>query len=156
MLASRSNAKDWAPRLPLQLLAENRPPNKLPVGLTPLKALETVKSDCVTAEQRQYFLANARKDALLGATAKSQKSVRSGVRCWMSFVGPSAKQPPCWASPCAGFRSDSYDPIMKRYFPPPIQLLVPWTILFRSPHTLKNYLGYVRTGCILAGKPVEV
>ena len=69
------------------LLNEERQPNKLSEGLTPMQALVAARDECPTAAQREAFLVNARKDAILGATAKSQKSVRSGVRCWMGFVG---------------------------------------------------------------------
>ena len=125
-------------------------------GSTPLKALEIARKEGSTQEQRERFLANARQDAILGATAKSQKSVRSGVRCWMSFVGPLLQAAALrFASMCCLF-SDTYDPLLRRYFPPPIRLLVPWTTLFRSPGTLQNYLGHVKTGCILAGKPIQV
>ena len=36
------------------------------------------------------------------------------------------------------------------YFPPDIQLLQAWAQLFRHEGTFANYLGYVRTGCMLA------
>ena len=52
--------------------------------------------------------------------------------------------------------ADKLDPIKKRYFPPPLDLLLSWTTLFRSGLTLRNYLGYVQTACLLANKPVEV
>ena len=83
----RLGVNEWAPKLPLKLLDEERQPNKLSEGLTPMQALMAARSECPTAAQREAFLANARKDAILGATAKSQKSVRSGVRCWMGFIG---------------------------------------------------------------------
>ena len=124
-------------------------------GSTPLKALEIAKKEGGTQEQRERFLASARQDAILGATAKSQKSVRSGVRCWMCFVGQLAQAAALRLVGMHCLLSDTYDPLLRRYFPPPIHLLVPWTTLFRSPGTQQNYLGYVKTGCILAGKPTQ-
>ena len=79
--------KEWEPKLPLQLLTEERPPNRLSQGLTPMQALAAARTACPGPAEREAFLANARRDALLGAIAKSQKSVRSGVRCWMGFIG---------------------------------------------------------------------
>ena len=86
----------------------------------------------------------------------SHKSARSGVRCWMAFVGACA-QPVAESAqhPCA-YVADKYDPIRKRYFPPPLDLLLPWTTLFRSGQTLRNYLGYVQTACIMFEKPTQV
>ena len=52
--------------------------------------------------------------------------------------------------------SDKYDPVKKRYFPPPLDLLLSWTTLFRSGGTLRNYLGYVQTACIMFDKPTQV
>ena len=53
-------------------------------------------------------------------------------------------------------RADTWDPELKRYFPPPLELLLAFAMDFRSPVTLKNYYGYIKTGCMLAGAPVEV
>ena len=54
------------------------------------------------------------------------------------------------------FCKDKYDPKLKRYFPPPLHLLLSWTTIFRSAGTLSNYLGYVKTGCLVFNKPVQV
>ena len=48
------------------------------------------------------------------------------------------------------------DPENGRLLPPSISLLLAWTTLFRSPRTLSNYLGYVKTACLLCEKPVTV
>ena len=53
-------------------------------------------------------------------------------------------------------RADTWDPELKRYFPPPLELLLAFAMDFRSPVTLKNYYGYIKTGCMLAGAPVQV
>ena len=52
--------------------------------------------------------------------------------------------------------ADKYDPVAKRYFPPPLNLLLSWTTMFRSAQTLSNYLGYVQTGCLIANAPTQV
>ncbi len=51
---------------------------------------------------------------------------------------------------------DRFDPDKKRYFPPPLDLLLSWSTLFRSGQTLRNYLGYVQTACILFNAPTQV
>ena len=43
-----------------------------------------------------------------------------------------------------------------RLFPPQLDLLLAWSTMFRSPYTWSNYLGYVRTACMLVKAPVEV
>ena len=48
------------------------------------------------------------------------------------------------------------DPVRRQYFPPPLGLLLSWSTLFRSGGTLRNYLGYVRTACLLENVSVEV
>ena len=37
------------------------------------------------------------------------------------------------------------------FFPPSLRMLLAWTTIFRSGGTLRNYLGYVKTGCIIVG-----
>ena len=41
-------------------------------------------------------------------------------------------------------------------FPPSLPVLLAWSTLFRSHRTLTNYLGYVKTGCMLVGVCTEV
>ena len=41
-------------------------------------------------------------------------------------------------------------------FPPSLPVLLAWSTLFRSHRTLTNYLGYVKTGCMLVGVSTEV
>ena len=52
--------------------------------------------------------------------------------------------------------ADKFDAGKKRYFPPTLDLLLSWTTMFRSGRTLRNYLGYVQTGCLLAGASTQV
>lgn len=42
------------------------------------------------------------------------------------------------------------------YWPPPLNALLAWSVLFRCKGTLCNYLGYVRTGCMIVGVSVQV
>ena len=40
--------------------------------------------------------------------------------------------------------------------PPSVDTLLAWSRLFRCGRTLRNYLGYVRTACLITKKPVLV
>ena len=44
----------------------------------------------------------------------------------------------------------------KSYFPPRLDDLMAWSACFRSGGTFRNYLGYVRTGCIVVGASTTV
>eukprot|EP00973_Karenia_brevis_P002444 329901-Karenia_brevis.AAC.1 len=38
-------------------------------------------------------------------------------------------------------------------FPPSLRALLAWSTMFRCAATFQNYVGYVRTACLLAGVP---
>ena len=137
-------------------LEERRPPNTAAARRGPMAAMQATNEKVVSERDRLEFLEESRLDAILGSCSRSHKSVRSGIRCWMAFVGEAST--PC-VSPCllvACLCADKYDPVLKRYFPPPIDLLLSWTTMFRSAQTLGNYLGYVQTGCLIASAPTQV
>jgi len=52
--------------------------------------------------------------------------------------------------------TDSIHTGVKKYFPPKLEWLLAWSTLFRSEGTLGNYLGYVKTGCLLCKASVKV
>ena len=105
-------------------------------GRGPRDAIRDAALQQTTPAARKRFLRAAALDAILGATRKCMGSVRSGITCWMDFV-------------------EKWDPELLRYFPPPLELLLAYTMAFRSPHTLRNYLGHLKTGCLVVGAPVE-
>jgi len=72
----------------LMHLEKVRPPNTAAAGKGPMAALQAADSGG-SADERKAWLAESRTDAILGACSRSHKSVRSGVRCWMAFVGMS-------------------------------------------------------------------
>jgi len=47
-------------------------------------------------------------------------------------------------------------PLQRVIFPPDIESLLQWSALFRCKGTFGNYLGYVRTACLLLNAPVDV
>ena len=64
-----------------------RPPNTAAKGKGPMAAVKAVSSACVSNMQKCAWLEESRLDAILGSSSRSHKSVRSGIRCWIAFVG---------------------------------------------------------------------
>ena len=158
-LCARSRPKQRQPlgAEGLALLDQRQPINSASAGLGPMAALRSLDERRLGPDEKLTWLEESRLDAILGASSCSHKSVRSGIRCWMAFVGThvllAAVCPVLVLSlGCA----DKYDPVKKRYFPPPLDLLLSWTTIFRSGQTLRNYLGYVQTGCLLFNVSVKV
>ena len=151
---SRPKQKQLCGAHALAQLDQKRPPNSVSAGLGPRAAMQTLDLKLTSASDRVKWLEESRMDAILGACSRSHKSVRSGIRCWMAFVGKcccrSVLQVQSLAVP------DRYDPVLKRYFPPPLHLLLSWTTMFRLGQTLRNYLGYVQTGCLMVDAPTQV
>ena len=47
-------------------------------------------------------------------------------------------------------------PEVRQVFPPPRDVILAWSTMFRSGGTFRHYLGYVKTGCMVMNKPTEV
>ena len=73
----------------------------------------------------------ARITALLGSCPRSHKSFISGYRCWMGFAGRVLN-------------------LKGSELPPTLEGVLAWSVLFRSPGTFQNYVGYLRLACQLA------
>ena len=140
----------------LAKLDQRREPNAESTGTGPKATM--IKLDCRLASEseRNKWLEESRMDAILGASSRSHKSVRSGIRCWIAFVGMWAQCLVCLLLAVNCSCTDQFDPDKKRYFPPPLDLLLSWTTLFRSGGTLRNYLGYLQTGCLMVDAPTQV
>ena len=106
-------------------------------GGGPMRALKALCLQDMSAPDRVIWLEKARVDSILGATSGSLPSVRSGIRCYLAFVTAVA-------------------PDTLNFFPPQLGLLIAWSRLFRVRGVFSNYLGYVRTGCMLVKAPTEV
>ena len=52
--------------------------------------------------------------------------------------------------------SGKVDPTRERLLPPKLSILQSWSTLFRCEGTFSNYLGHVKTACMLCGVPVKV
>ena len=80
-----------------------RPANSTAAGLGPMAALQSLEGRCESLTEKQAWLEESRLDAILGASSRSHKSVRSGIRCWMAFVGACVHSTSCECSPSNEF-----------------------------------------------------
>ena len=83
------------------------------------------------AELRDAWAERARISAIMDGCKKSVASMRSGVRCYIAF----AKR----------LRGKTEGSI----FPPSVDDLLVWSTCFRCEATYSNYIGYVRTWCLI-------
>ena len=121
-------------------------------GVGPLKALKRLGLDSMAPLQRSQWAEEARLCAVLGTMQFSMDSWKSGVRCYVAFVGEHACVCACLCvRTIQSAFADACHPETKMYFPPKANLLVAWAMLFQNVNTLRNYLGFVKTGCLVVG-----
>ena len=60
----------------------------------------------------------------------------------------------CCLRVCVG--AGTVYPGTTRFFPPSLNVLLAWSLLFRSGGTLRNYFAFVKTGCLVCGVSTEV
>jgi len=132
-------------------------------GHGPRKTLLRLNLDGMTPDERSAWVEEARVEAVLGSCKLSLKSLRSGYRCYLAFAGASCTPPPLcvpvrthagasWLSACA----EKIEPGSSCRLPPRLETLLAWSRLFRSEGTWANYLGYVKSACMLARASIEV
>ena len=90
-----------------------------------------------TDVDRTSWLAWARTEAIVGSCPASHKSMLSGLRCYLSFAHGVLKK-------------------QGQELPPSLDDLLAYSLMFRCHRTFCNYLGYLRTGCVLAGVSTSV
>ena len=129
-----------------------RPANKDGAARGPRAALKKLRIDEMTEYEKDFWLEKARIDAILGGARLSMKSLKSGLRCYVAFVGKLCQ----YALSFFVVRADKLFPETKLYFPPTLKCLLAWSTTFRSSGTLRNYLGYVKTGCIIVNADIRV
>ena len=112
-------------------------PVQASVGKGPMKAVREAQLASMCESKRKAWLLEARLDAIVGSCRLSLPSVRSGIKCYLAFVQ-------------AAF------PAVETLFPPPIDWLLAWSACFRCKETFANYVGYVRTACLLLLADVSV
>ena len=64
-----------------------RPANKDGAARGPRAALKKLRIDEMTEYEKDFWLEKARIDAILGGARLSMKSLKSGLRCYVAFVG---------------------------------------------------------------------
>jgi len=111
-------------------LVLDRPTNRTSEYAGPRAALQRLGLDECTRKEREMWSESARIDAILGSCRLSLSSVRSGIRCWVSFL-------------------DTMHRGHRKYFPPVREDLLAWSTLFRSRGTWGNYVNYLKTACMI-------
>ena len=106
-------------------------------GMGPRRALKVLALVQKSAVERSAWLEQARLDAIVGSCRGSLGSVKSGVRCYVAFVEDSVGGTPV-------------------FFPPKLEWVLAWAKLFRCKRTFSNYVGYVKTACLLVKADVAV
>ena len=103
----------------------------------PSTALKMLDQQKFTTKPSREWVEAARIRSILGSCGRSLSSVRSGLKLYIAFIRTIAG---------AGAKP----------FPPRVEWLQAWASLFRCTGTFSNYIGYVRTGCLLVKADVTV
>lgn len=103
----------------------------------PGAALWALTAKLSSKEEKAVWLEEARLAAILGSCPKSIERSKCGMRCWIAFAR-------------------HFLGITGSVWPPTEEGLLAWSNLFRDSRTFSNYLGYLRTGCLVVRKPTEV
>lgn len=127
-----------------------------------MQALKRVGLRGLTEEERCLWAEEARVAAILGSCPRSIPMVQSGYRCYVSFMGAFPFPHPLAGFPWSRVRFCSCADALRgrgggrRYLPPQLGDLLTWSTLFRCSGTLSNYLGYVKTACLLVNASPQV
>ena len=132
-----------------------RPANTAAAGVGPRAALRTLALDKRGSIDIAEWLEEARLDAILGGCKLSLPSWRSGVRCYLAFTGEQLAVRIVVCCVCSAC-TDKVAQRASRYFPPKLEHLLAWSTLFRCEGTWSNYLGYVRTACVVVKASTKV
>ena len=103
----------------------------------PRSTLKSIQLDKMDSAARNKWLREAKLDSIVSSCRLSLPSVRSGIRCFAAFMAAAY-------------------PDRQLIFPPSLECLLQWSALFRCKNTFANYLGYLRTACLLVDEPTEV
>ena len=87
--------------------------------------------------QKDRFVEEARQEAIVGSCARSWDYTVSGFRSYLKFAGQVL-------------------PLGASLLPPKSRILLAWQRTFRSHGTYCNYLGHVKTACLVRGVSTEV
>lgn len=100
-----------------------------------LKRLSQELQECSSDGVRAWS-ERARIVAILGASPHILPSMRSGIRTWAGFAACAAPHAQAW--------------------PPTLDVLLAWSLLFRCKGTFRNYVSFLRTACCITRHPVAV
>ena len=103
----------------------------------PRKTIDKIHLQLHSQRDRDMWMAKAKLQAVVGGCAGSLPSVESGIRCFYAF-----------AENVLGRRVG--------VLPPSLDEILAYSTTFRCDETFTNYLGYLKVGCMMAGKPTEV
>ena len=146
---------DRPDRDPLVLL-QAREVNVVSKGLGPRAALTHANLAARTGPEKVTWLEESRIDAIIGSCSLSLKSVRSGVRCYMAFAGKHVFLHVALGLLCMYCFPADVKNVGSRMLPPALDMLLSWSTLFRSEGTFSNYMGHLRTACLLCRVSTKV
>ena len=118
----------------------------------PKAAIDMLKLEKATPDERARWQEEARIRTILGSSAKSLTSLKSGIRCWFKFKSKDAALHACemWAQPKFAIQTGQLKPMDEAFLPPTCSELLAYSVNFRSAGTWANYLNYAKTACMLA------
>jgi hypothetical protein len=96
----------------------------------PRAVIDELAKSFPTDHARECWIEEARLAAIIGSCARSKRETKCGMRCWIAF-----------ARSVLGLKGSVW--------PPSEEGLLAWSNTFRCAQTFANYLGYVRTGCLV-------
>ena len=99
----------------------------------PMQSIKQVHAGLGNEAARLQWSADARMETILGSCSASLKSVKSGIRCYLSFA-------------------EKFLLKLGKKLPPTVDELLAYSTHFRCRGTFSNYLGYLRVGCLADGE----
>ena len=109
--------------------------NSIAAGCGPRAAIDVAIIRSESAPSLQAWLDEARLEAILGSCPRSINYVKSGFRCYLEFARRVCKDVT---------------------LPPKLDYVLSYSLLFRNPDTFSNYLGHLRTACLVANVDATV
>ena len=104
---------------------------------TPKQQLREFGLASMSQAQKDIFVEEARQEAIVGSCARSWDYTVSGFRSYLKFAGQVL-------------------PLGASLLPPKLRILLAWQRTFRSHGTYCNYLGHVKTACLVRGVSTQV
>ena len=103
----------------------------------PRATLQELKLTDMSIKETSEWMEIARLESIIGSCRRSTPSIKSGISCYFAFV-----------------RAVCGDGV--RLCPPRLEWLQAWAMLFRNGETYSNYVGYVKTACLIVNADTSV